>query len=87
MLGQFVGFGQCCAATDHQEYLEAEFFAAFDPFFGQSLAFVNGQCHAFTGPSINHNALDALCLQQIGVALDAVVVDGAAPDDGIQKIM
>lgn len=85
MLGQFVGFGQGGAATDQQEHFQTDLVAAADPFLGQFLAFVDGQCHAFAGPTVHDDTINALGFQKVGITVDGIVVDGAAPVDRSQS--
>lgn len=83
VLGQVVGLGQRGAAADQQEHLQADLVAAADPLLGHLLALVDGQGHAFAGPTVHKDAVHALGLQEVGIAVDDIVVDGAAPVEGI----
>lgn len=79
MGGHFVDIGHAGATDfDHAEQLVLA--ARLEPFLQQADAFVQFQGATFANGVVDNDALDVLLLQQRGVLVDHIIVDGALPE-------
>lgn len=73
------------SATDAENHGESMFAAHFQPFFGQTLAFIYTKSGSFSSDSVHENTLDALGFKVHGILLDDIVVDGFPENNGNSK--